>query len=512
MTYLAHSRHDVFVSYAHGPKYVGEDEPLGRWTRQLKSDLAAEIMIGLGTKDPKRKVFVWMDPRLAGNDPITDTLKDTVQQSATLVAVMSPFFLQGDWCRNEVKWFTEACAAQGGASGRIFVVRALETKEAAWPDTLRDSAGQVLKGYSFYPQATDIDEETRPFGWPMPNDRDQDYSAAVRRLASDITRRLKAIEAVNQPRPAVARSVFLGLMHDTVEVRGELRQKLTHAGLSVLPEEADDPVDEASLREQMGRHMEQCQALVMVANEHGTLWPRDQLGGALGLQLQRAEALKIPAYTWLQVADTATIRRPAYRGFVENLKAQPSLVLDHADVAGFVGHVSQGVSRKPDRQQTPMLESNAVICSNRPADEIIGTQFASTVRELLRETGRDNYTFDFADPKAEQIKLANLEKRPRDADTVLVLCFDQDWDWARPLLRQLNLLSFMRNGSKARMFLAGPRDMQEGLYDAMALGFNTIDVVNVGPDQLKDRLRTAMASYMPARGAAQGAETHARVQ
>jgi hypothetical protein len=511
MTYLASSRHDVFVSYAHGPKYVGEDEPLGRWTRQLKADLAAEIMIGLGTKDPNRKVCVWMDPRLAGNQPITDTLKETVQKSAILVVVMSPFFLQGDWCRNEVQWFTEACAAQGGASGRIFVVRAMETKEADWPETLRDSARQVLKGYRFYPQATDIDEETRPFGWPMPNDRDQDYSAAVRRLASDITRRLKAIEAVGQPRLPEARSVFLGLMHDTIEVRGELRQKLTEAGLGVLPEEADDPVDEASLREQMERHLAHCQALVVVANEHGTLWPRDQAGGALGLQLQRAEALKIPAYTWLQLADTARIRRPAYRGFVETLKARP-LVLDHADVAGFVGHVSDGLRRKPTALPPPLLESNAVICSNRPADESIGTQFASTVRELLRETGRDNYTFDFADPKAEQIKLANLEKRLRDADTVLVLCFDQDWDWARPLLRQLNLLSFMRNGSKARMFLAGPRDMQEGLYDAMALGFNTIDVVNVGPDQLKDRLRTAMASYLPAAGGAQGAEMHAWVQ
>jgi hypothetical protein len=437
---------------------------------------------------------------------LTDTLKHTVQTSALLVAIMSPFFLQGTWCADEVRWFGEAnerraATREGSVKERIFVVRSMETDESNWPATLRDSSNKVLKGYLFHPPPSDLDEETRPYGWPKPQERDHDYTAAVRRLASDIARQIKAIKAINAasagPGPEqISRNVFLGFMHDTIETRPELRERLTSAGLTVLPPEADDPVDEASLREALDKHLGQCAGLVLAANEYGGTWPRDQPGGFIGLQIQKARQLKVDFYLWLQIDDPGKAKKPDYRQYLETLCQQPGLAWRHEDLDRFIEHVMDGLNKPDLRQPDPDLENNAVICSNQPDDKVLCSEFSDIIKEILRETGRDNYEFAFADPKSEQIKLTNIEKRIRESDTVLVLCFDQDWDWARRVLRQLNLLSHLRTGGKARLLVAGPRDMQEGLYDARTLGFRTIDGLSIDEAQLKDLLKREIQSAL----------------
>ena len=48
---------------------------------------------------------------------------------------------------------------------------------------------------------------------------------------------------------------------------------------------------------------------------------------------------------------------------------------------------------------------DAVICSNRPEDEVIGRAFAELINTILSELGREAFTFDFADPKEERITL-----------------------------------------------------------------------------------------------------------
>jgi hypothetical protein len=289
-------------------------------------------------------------------------------------------------------------------------------------------------------------------------------------------------------------------MHDMIEARPELRQRLTGAGLRVLPPDADDPVDEASLREQLDRHLGQCQALVLIANEYGGLWPREQPGGFIGLQIDKARELGIPLYLWLQLDDPAHAKRPDYRALLETLAREPGQTLRHADLGRFVAHITEELNRQaaaPD----PVWGNDAVICSNRPGDEAGGTEFAKTVLQALRETGRGSTRFDFADRTIPRIALSNVEEELRESDTVVVLCFDQDWRWARPLLRELNQLNHLRTGGKTRLLVVGPRDRQGGIYDAEPLGFETIDAINIAPDRLKDLLKQKMQAARPRNGA-----------
>ena len=112
--------HDVFVSYAHGPVPLGplaggRIDPLGKWTRALVANVSEQVDFYLGVKDVARRAEFWMDPELEGNLPLTANLRAKVEQSALMLLVMSPFYLQSDWCGNEVGWFS---ARRPGPDGR----------------------------------------------------------------------------------------------------------------------------------------------------------------------------------------------------------------------------------------------------------------------------------------------------------------------------------------------------------------------------------------------------------
>jgi hypothetical protein len=65
--YVPGFAHDVFVSYAHGPKPLAgfrgmRSDFISKWTQSLVDDLSSQLDVFLGTKDQKRRVSIWMDP------------------------------------------------------------------------------------------------------------------------------------------------------------------------------------------------------------------------------------------------------------------------------------------------------------------------------------------------------------------------------------------------------------------------------------------------------------------
>ena len=76
--------HDIFVSYAHGNTGANVEAPaLREWTRVLIEKLKEDLTIA------GRKVDVWYDEALEGNDPLTSTIKDHLDRSALFVVVMA---------------------------------------------------------------------------------------------------------------------------------------------------------------------------------------------------------------------------------------------------------------------------------------------------------------------------------------------------------------------------------------------------------------------------------------
>jgi len=510
MAYLRNFTHDIFVSYAHGPKglqgFNGERRDiLSCWTQAFTDALASQLDVILGTKEDERRVKIWMDPALDGNQPLSDSLKTEIGGSALLLVVMSHFYLKSHWCGEELDWF--AAKANAG-DGRIFVVRAYNTDEAHWPPALKPG-GNALKGYPFY-LAKDAESLGDPLGWPVPDTSDKAFWKQVTQLADEIARQLKRLEYLQDKAPTqtldavpegVGCTVFLGYMHDSLQdVREKLRQRLVEAHLNVVPPAAEDPIDEPSLRASFDKYSAQASALVLVANEGCELWPRRQVGGPINFQLQLAQERKLPVHLWLDIDDLSSVKNTPYRQFLTALKVRsdhdPSQVVTWDGIDGFADYVRSKLDSAERRD--PGIEQFAIVCSNIKSVACAANgsfpqyeDFQDLVLDSIAGTERGSILAD-AD-NAGLIRLADLEEQIARADTLVVLCFDQDWLWANRIIQQLKQVVGGRC-DKIKILVTGPQYKNRGTY-YNAFRFQT--VTGVGPDNViqknavQDQIRKA---------------------
>lgn len=490
--YLPKFAHDVFVSYGHGPMpFDGYDgartDFLSRWTRGLIDDLTSELDIILGTKDNDRRVAIWMDPALSGNQPLSKDLKTQVESSALLLVVMSHFYVDSDWCGKELEWFT---AREAATDGKIFVVKAFNIDQTRWPSALKPG-GDALPGYKFF-EAANAQDRGKPLGWPEPDDADKEYRDQLWKLANEVASELKRLEwAQNAPAAAevvpdrVGRTIFLGYMHDSLQkVRSDLRARLDQSGFKVFPPADSDPVDESSLVDSFARYLPASQAIVLIANQFSERWPKGQIGGPLGLQLDLARKRKVPACLWLQIDDFDRIENEQFRAFLTSLRSNAdgqapgeNVELRFDDMEAFVDYISRKLDI-PSASLPPGAEQFAVVCSNvKPGQPY--ESFQSTIIDTLSDSDRSCIIAE-QDQASGQIRLANLKDDIARADTLVILCFDQAWDWATRILTQIRPLIGNR-ADKKRLFVVGPKHLDKGQF---VTGFKFKTIVGVTPQNV----------------------------
>jgi hypothetical protein len=256
--------HDIFISYGH----LDDEDPSGDlkgWVDLLVERLPILVNNNLGYK-PK----VWRDEHsLHGNDLLRAAINDGVSQSLVLVPIVSPRYVQSDWCLTELEAFCN-CAPPPSVPAhcsRIFkVIKTplllhLTNRE---PEQLRE-----LIGYPFFEMEDDMPVEFSPDVVPS---KDQRYWTALRRLAWDISNMLVALKqgpaappagvvaatptkaAMLNPSPAddgvgagvaaacgpsgPAKIIYLAeTTSDLAKERELVRDELQQRGYSVLPEQ-----------------------------------------------------------------------------------------------------------------------------------------------------------------------------------------------------------------------------------------------------------------------------------
>ena len=489
MTYVPGFAHDVFVSYAHGPPQSGRRVDLmSDWTHSFVDDLQSQLDVLLGTKDQKRRVSIFIDRALDGNRPLSESLTAKAKQSALLLVVMSHYYLDSPWCRDELKWFSD----QAGSNDKVFVVKAFNTAAELWPPALKPD-GHPLPGFTFY-STEDPDELGKPLGWPKPDKTEKAYWDALWKLANAIATQLKRLEysaaktsaSAGAQRnsetvpPRVGRTLFLGYMHDSLhDLRADLRSRLDKAGFKIVPLAGDDPVDEATVRSAFETYLAASDAIVLVANQNSELWPKGQEGGPLGLQLELAKQYRIPVHLWLQTKDFSTVRNQQYRSFLANVEANArgdADTLIHAeDIDAFVRYVSGKLDTAP--KPSKGAEQLAVVCSNARVGQAKCDELQHIVTEALQEAEIPSIILGREDDSG-QIRLKPLEEDISGADAVVVvLCFDQEWGWASRIAKELG--QTMGERAKTRILVTGP-DYRKNQKFAPAFKFKT--VVGVTPD------------------------------
>lgn len=199
-------QYDLFISYAH----IDDLSPFGGergWIDLLHERLSVLLAQALGYE-----LNIWRDGhKLRGNDELGGAIGEGVTRSLLLLPVISPRYVQSDWCNREMESFHAAAPPPHGSApafrSRVFKVVKTPLPEhllAREPAHIRD-----LIGYQFYGE----DASSGVLTEFSPDPSDKQYWKTLNRLVADIKRTL--IELKHTPAAVTAAGTTPGTTPDT---------------------------------------------------------------------------------------------------------------------------------------------------------------------------------------------------------------------------------------------------------------------------------------------------------
>ena len=260
-----YDRH-LFISYAHIDNQPLTPDQLG-WVTRFHASLEAMLSMRMG-----RKASIWRDEKLAGNDIFSNEIISQFPRTAVLVSVLSPRYIESDWCTREVREF---CAVAERAATLVVENKSRVIKVIKTPVDTEDSLPPVMKQVLGYPFYTVTDDQTPieldpAYGAELA----QKYNLKVAKLAWDIAQLVKKLEAgADVPSHETAgTTVYLSeCSYDRRDAREALEAELRMHGYAVLPD-AELPRDENEYRAEATRLLQRCALSVhLVGNLYGSV-------------------------------------------------------------------------------------------------------------------------------------------------------------------------------------------------------------------------------------------------
>jgi len=257
----------VFISYAHedneSPPY-----PSKGWVERFYDTLKAR----LAALRREENTSVWLDVsgRITGSTVLTPTIQDELSQSGALVLILSPAYRGSKWCADELKFFRDATAQNGGLTVvtkdkkicRVFKVLKVPINVPVRAEDFRTGVPEIddSPGYPFFATAKDGTnlELDPPISENFPG---LEFSRAIVTLASDINQVLQSIsDGKSKPpsggeTPASTVIYLADTTSDMASYRESIRQELEQFGSTVVPstQRFPDAAYAGNVKEDLGR-------------------------------------------------------------------------------------------------------------------------------------------------------------------------------------------------------------------------------------------------------------------
>jgi hypothetical protein len=276
----------VFISYAHIDNQPLTPDQQG-WVSRFHASLEAMLSMRLG-----RKAEIWRDHKLTGNDVFSNEIVSEFTGSAVLISVLSPRYVESDWCTREIREFCAAAerSATLVVNNKARVIKVIKTPVDS-EDVLPAVAKQVL-GYPFF--IVDQDETPIELDPAYGPDLAQKYNLKVAKLAWDIAQMVKSLEpsaAASRPTtsdPSKPTVYLAECSYDRREAREALETELRMHGHVVLPE-VEMPRDEQEYSAQVDALLRRCDLSVhLVGGLYGTVPDGPSEKSVVVLQNERA--------------------------------------------------------------------------------------------------------------------------------------------------------------------------------------------------------------------------------
>ena len=454
-----HFEKDLFISYAHIDNQPLTPEQKG-WVTRFHASLEALLSMRMGGN-----ARIWRDNKLQGNDIFDKEIVEQFPQTAVLVTVLTPRYLNSEWCNREVAEFCKCAEETGGVvvnnKSRIFKVlkTPVETQETL-PQVMRGSLG-----YEFF-----IIED----GTPLELDSvygekfGQDYNRKVGKLAWDVSQLLKTLlieegdNGHDKDGPAKPTVYLAACSYDRDKAREILEGELKRHGYTVLPDQ-QLPRDEEEYVAAVERLLKRCKLSIHIVGETYGAVPDGpsqksevMLQNELAAKQSKSDQLK--RVIWLPEGTRS--EQPQQQAFIDalhqNAEAQFGADLITADIEGVKTAVHAILTKleRPEPQlpaasnQTKLIY---LVCNEKDRKATV------PLRKFCR--GLD---FEVELPVFEGDATAVREAHQQlltNADAVILFYGAGDEAWKRTIDNELKKMPGYRRGkpSVCFTFLADPK-------------------------------------------------------
>jgi hypothetical protein len=442
---MARFETDLFISYAHIDNQPLTPEQQG-WISRFHASLQTLVSMRLG-----RPAKIWRDDKLKGNDVFGDEIVAQFSNTAVLVSVITPRYLNSDWCTREIGEFCARAEQRGGVvvanKARVFKVlkTPVETQEPL-PAVVQD-----LLGYEFFRLEDEAPLELDPaYGETFA----QDYNRKIAKLAYDIKQLVEDL-ATSGPAGAAATGPTIYLAecsYDRKQDRESLEAELRRLGYSVLPDR-ELPRDERDYVAAVEGLLPRCRLAVhLIGASYGAVpdGPGEKSTVVLQneLAVQRSRSASLQRVIWLPEGTHSD--HPAQRAFLEALHTDADAQLAADLITGDFEALKTTIHGTLKRLKAPVLESPVatdeqdrstlvyLICTAADREATI------RVRRYLRAQGLDVSVPAFEGDAAtvRQVHTQSLS----DCDAVVLFYGAGDEAWKRAMDNELRKLAGYRNG------------------------------------------------------------------
>src|SRR4051812_39310088 len=141
---------DVFISYAHLDDKPLDDGAKG-WISDFHSLLETRLEQTVG-----HEILIWRDEKVTGNEVFAPEIEAQLPALKLMVTIITPRYLDSDWCKREMDTFYKAALLNGGLrignKSRIFkIVKTPVDRDviAQLPEGIHQVFDEILD-YKFY--------------------------------------------------------------------------------------------------------------------------------------------------------------------------------------------------------------------------------------------------------------------------------------------------------------------------------------------------------------------------
>lgn len=484
---------DVFISYSHIDNQPFGD-PGGGWVDIFHEQLQNFVNVHVG-----RRTNVWRDKRLTGGEVFSDEIEQQLRSSAVLVSVISPGYMQSEWCNRELVGFTKAAQDRGnlrvGNLQRVVKVLRLPVERSALPPLL----DEVLGG-QFY-RVDPASGRARDLLIDSSADAFQVFRARVDDVAQDLSRLLGAMAASGakeaDPSPPAAGTVFLAwTTGDIAEEREKLRRELEARNYRVLPTGAP-PLEATGVRESVVAALREAKVAIHLIGALYGFVPEGEERSIIELQSDEAlyQASNSTAARIFWLAPNAQPQDPRLSAFIDRLQKQ----------SPQGGRVDLLANQTIEALKTLTLDR----LNPAPKPAPVAMKAASAVYLMCDQLDRANVSpiedFLFAqslevrlplfDGDSEQIRQDHYETL-KQCDGVLIFWGKAKEGWLRTMLRDLNkVFGLGRTGpyKAASLYLAELPDINKESFRT-----REVSIIRPGHEFEPDALRPFVAQLSSA--------------